>query len=506
MNKLKFSLLVLWNFLLFSCGSRYQDDSAKYKRGENYYIEATITDRPDPCKGFNVPLECFDQPPGSSPGANPSTATGSSIGSGSDVETGCIGDCEESASSGSSSGEAATAGGGEDSSGAAIGDVLTSLGKETSKAWGKLRDEINGKNAERRRKAREAKKLLSQAKDLWAQAEVYRRSIDANRETLQASLASLQNSVAAADGDNLIQNLEKFRSTYNEQVRSILAQVPEVRDEAFEPGNDRNNESIYAEKAIIDQGRRYLDYAASKVEAYRSHRDYTARKKLISVSDNAIDESEASFRAGNFREGSQLFEFGMAAADIAISVTPVVGWGKDIYEATSGYGLVDGRKLTNFERSMAVFGVFTAGVGSKLAVAGKAGKISRILSKSVGRSEEASSMLGITKRAEKILDSAKNNGIDLRKLDADRFKHNPLTDKKYTDKVRAQMQADQFHGFPGEVDNFAGLGKKTEITGGDGIKRTRIELEGEYLGRKGNFEWIIEPNGSINHRKFEPMR
>ena len=105
-----------------------------------------------------------------------------------------------------------------------------------------------------------------------------------------------------------------------------------------------------------------------------------------------------------------------------------------------------------------------------------------------------------------VVESAATHKIDLRKIDANRLKNNPLNETKYTDKVKAQMQADKFHGFPNEVDNFAGLGKKTEITGGDGIKRTKIELEGEYLDRKGNFEWIIEPDGSINHRKFEPLR
>ncbi len=104
------------------------------------------------------------------------------------------------------------------------------------------------------------------------------------------------------------------------------------------------------------------------------------------------------------------------------------------------------------------------------------------------------------------VDSAKTHNISLKRLDATRLKNNPLNQTRYTDKVRLQMQQDKFHGFPKQVDNFAGLGKKSELVGGDGIKRTKIQLEGEYLERKGNFEWIVEPDGSINHRKFEPFR
>ena len=87
---------------------------------------------------------------------------------------------------------------------------------------------------------------------------------------------------------------------------------------------------------------------------------------------------------------------------------------------------------------------------------------------------------------------------------------NPLNGTKYTEKVRAQMRPGlksgrpDNHGFPLEVDNSARLGSRTTITGGDGIDRTRIELEGSYQGKDGVFEWIIEPDGGVNHRLFKP--
>jgi len=87
---------------------------------------------------------------------------------------------------------------------------------------------------------------------------------------------------------------------------------------------------------------------------------------------------------------------------------------------------------------------------------------------------------------------------------------NPLQDTRYTGKVRQQMRPHQRtgvpdnHGFPLEVDNFAGQGTTRQITGRDGVVRTKVELPGSYRGKEGTFEWIVEPDGTVNHRLFVP--
>ena len=62
------------------------------------------------------------------------------------------------------------------------------------------------------------------------------------------------------------------------------------------------------------------------------------------------------------------------------------------------------------------------------------------------------------------------------------------------------------HDFPDEVDNFAKHGTKTKIKGGDGKTRTKVELEGGYRNKDGKFEWIIEPDNTVNHRLFRPKK
>ncbi len=87
-------------------------------------------------------------------------------------------------------------------------------------------------------------------------------------------------------------------------------------------------------------------------------------------------------------------------------------------------------------------------------------------------------------------------------------KANPLEGATYTGKVRQQIRPNQRtgttdnHGFPLVVDNFAGRGTTRQITGGDGVVRTRVELSGSYRGKEGTFEWIVEPDGTVNHRLF----
>ena len=84
--------------------------------------------------------------------------------------------------------------------------------------------------------------------------------------------------------------------------------------------------------------------------------------------------------------------------------------------------------------------------------------------------------------------------------------NNPLEHIEYTEKVKAQMEQGDYHSFPREVESFGDLGKTKTITGGDGINRTLVEIEGSYNGVDGVFQFIIEPDGiTCNHRLFVPF-
>jgi len=89
---------------------------------------------------------------------------------------------------------------------------------------------------------------------------------------------------------------------------------------------------------------------------------------------------------------------------------------------------------------------------------------------------------------------------------------NPLKGTSYSQKVLNQVKPNgktglpDFHGFPQIVDNYASLGSKELITGRDGISRIKVSLSGNYQGKDGHFEWIIESNKMVNHRLFLPRK
>lgn len=74
----------------------------------------------------------------------------------------------------------------------------------------------------------------------------------------------------------------------------------------------------------------------------------------------------------------------------------------------------------------------------------------------------------------------------------------------YTEQAMSKMNAikPDYHTFPRSVEAFEKYGTIRTITGGDGIKRMKLEIPGWYKGKKGNFEFIKEPDNTINHHFF----
>ena len=77
---------------------------------------------------------------------------------------------------------------------------------------------------------------------------------------------------------------------------------------------------------------------------------------------------------------------------------------------------------------------------------------------------------------------------------------------KYSPKVLQQMNEDSFHGFPESVKAFQQDGYITHITGGDNVIRTQLHIPCSYKGYDGEFLFLKEPNGIINHRIFQPYK
>ena len=66
------------------------------------------------------------------------------------------------------------------------------------------------------------------------------------------------------------------------------------------------------------------------------------------------------------------------------------------------------------------------------------------------------------------------------------------------------LKGDSLHAFNDIIDNYAGDATQFLLIGGDGVKRTLYQLEGSLNGKKGIFEWIIDPDPTkgVTHRRF----
>lgn len=81
-----------------------------------------------------------------------------------------------------------------------------------------------------------------------------------------------------------------------------------------------------------------------------------------------------------------------------------------------------------------------------------------------------------------------------------------FSESSYTEKVKAQMSYNDYHGFPSSVEAFENNGVVKKIIGGDGKERLLLEIRGWYKGKDGGFQFIKEQNGEINHRLFVPYK
>jgi hypothetical protein len=82
----------------------------------------------------------------------------------------------------------------------------------------------------------------------------------------------------------------------------------------------------------------------------------------------------------------------------------------------------------------------------------------------------------------------------------------PFEGTSYTSKVQAQMSKGpgEWHSFPESVKSFVTPDDVSTEMGNDGELYTHVRVPGGYGDDEGVFHWIIDDEGVINHRQFEP--
>lgn len=135
------------------------------------------------------------------------------------------------------------------------------------------------------------------------------------------------------------------------------------------------------------------------------------RLALVGGGRAALEISAQSLKEGDTGKSHFALQVGTVLLDTAISFTPILGWGKDAYEAMLGKNLLTGEELTKFEHTTAVIGVLTAGIGSKLAVAAKAGVIINTFKKGAETADAATDFAKSVTKAEELVVAAEKIGM-----------------------------------------------------------------------------------------------
>ena len=78
---------------------------------------------------------------------------------------------------------------------------------------------------------------------------------------------------------------------------------------------------------------------------------------------------------------------------------------------------------------------------------------------------------------------------------------NPITNSVRRGKAN---KLDAHHAFSDIVDNYAGKAKTFSLKGGDGKERQLYQIKGSLRGKKGIFEWILDEDMGVTHRRFIP--
>ncbi len=101
------------------------------------------------------------------------------------------------------------------------------------------------------------------------------------------------------------------------------------------------------------------------------------------------------------------------------------------------------------------------------------------------------------KKVDKAVDTAKAT----KKISKGKKITNSITKVK---RVGKATKLDAHHAFPDIIDNYAGRAKIFSIKGADGKKRKLYQINGSLNGKDGIFEWILDNDKGVTHRRFIP--
>ena len=157
---------------------------------------------------------------------------------------------------------------------------------------------------------------------------------------------------------------------FNLKFEAVKAEVVELT-EAVEQSNKSfhtSDRSVHGRR--VDQAKAYRDYVHDSIEATKGPK-IKQQRQLVTIADVGLEVADESFGVMNIEEGELALGIAYEALDFALSITPGVGIGKDLFEVMTGHNLVTGIELSSFELTIGMASIATLGLGKPIVAISK---------------------------------------------------------------------------------------------------------------------------------------
>ncbi|MED1093567.1 S-layer protein [Bacillus paramycoides] len=164
--------------------------------------------------------------------------------------------------------------------------------------------------------------------------------------------------------------------------------------------------------------------------------------------------------------------------NVTLDAWPIINVPKEIIQLVQGHEMGEEEKYKPSDYVMGIATVFSGGTVKTVKTIGKI----------VGTVED------IEKKAKNLEKAAKYKPKTIEI-------NNPVLDNIRTGSA---LKIDELHAFNNIIDNYVSYASKFDLVGGDGVKRQLYQVEGSLNGKKGVFEWIVDPDPKkgVTHRRF----
>jgi DNA-binding PadR family transcriptional regulator len=158
----------------------------------------------------------------------------------------------------------------------------------------------------------------------------------------------------------------------------------------------------------IKRTRQYLEFLKKQIS--ENPDEFSDRRySLLDASAQFLQVADIQYKTGNPEQAYLALQMSIAAADVSISVTPIAGWAKDVYEGWTGYSFTSGKKLSRLEHSLAIGGAVSAGILGAVGTSAKVFAAGAVVFKDAAKlSKSAEQLAEIEKATESLLEMSKS--------------------------------------------------------------------------------------------------